>query len=350
MLKLVTASVVALAVTASTLPAVADGVATTTPAFSVDGDEEAEGMLDPADLTLLPLPENAPARDRRALALGGLGTLYVGLSTWAYYAWYQDHPADHGFEVGGDRLFERDTYAGGADKLGHAWATMALARASSQALRFGGWERRRAAVIGSALASAAFTLVEYEDAYYDVFSFGDLAADLLGATAAAILESSDRADELFDFRVEYWPSTEYRSILRGDPGRDAPLDLKKLNIAEDYSGQTYLLALHLAAFDSIAEGKWTSPLRYVDAVVGFRSDKYRPTPLPGDAAERAQHLFVGASLNLQAVVDRMLDPGGTSGGVRTVLHGVTEVVNIPFTSRGLGSVSRACPPPSCMLQ
>ena len=346
MLKLVTTAVVALAVTATTLPASADAVATTTPALAVDDDEE---TLDPADLTLRPLPEDRP-RDHRALALGGLGALYVGLSTWAYFAWYQDHPANHAFQFGGDGLFERDSYAGGSDKLGHTWATMTLARASSQALRFGGWERRRAAVIGSALATAAFTLVEYEDGYFYEFSYGDLAADVLGATAAAILESSDRADELFDFRIEYWPSTEYRSILRGEPGRDAPLDLKKVNIAEDYSGQTYLLALHLAAFDSITERTWTAPLRYVDAVVGFRSDKYRPTPLPGDAAERAQHLFVGASLNLQAVFDRMLDRGGTRGGVGTALHGVTEVVNMPFTSRGLGSVSRACPPPSCMLQ
>jgi hypothetical protein len=70
-----------------------------------------------------------------------------------YFAWYYNHERNKDkprfclaseiyggtcevkdFIWGGDRLFETDTYAGGADKLGHAWATYGLARGGSELL------------------------------------------------------------------------------------------------------------------------------------------------------------------------------------------------------------------------
>ena len=89
--------------------------------------------------------------------------------------------------------------------------------------------------------------------------------------------------------------------------------------------------------------------RYVDAVVGFRTDNYRPTPLPDDMTAPSQHLFVGVSLNGQAVLDRLLAGGGRPRrAARTVAHGVTEVFNVPFTSYGVGP-TRSCAPPTCTL-
>ena len=52
-------------------------------------------------------------------------------------------------------------------------------------------------------------------------------------------------DRLIDLRVSYWPSPEYRSIVDGTfTGNDR---INSVNIAEDYSGQTYFLAFHLGA-------------------------------------------------------------------------------------------------------
>ncbi len=291
------------------------------------------------------------ANHDRAIALGALTGIYVGFSTWAYFAWYRGHPANHGFEFGGDGLFEKTAYAGGSDKMGHAWATMVLGRMSTQVLKLGGWEPLPAAVIGNSLALGLFTLVEYADAYYYEFSVGDLVADALGAVAGGVLESSPRADELFDFRVEYWPSEEYRSIVRGDPGRPEK-DLKALNFAEDYSGDTFLFALHLAGFHQLEERKWTAPLKYVDAVVGFRSNKYSPAPLPDDMGAlppATQSLSLGVSLNLQAVFDRVLDGGGRGRQVtKSVVHAFTETLNVPFTSYRPLDASRSCAEPDCV--
>src|SRR5690606_2830271 len=105
------------------------------------------------------------------------------------------------------------TYAGGADKLGHAWATMVLARAGTALLDAGGWDRTRAALLSATLSEALFLAVEIKDYYYYEFSPGDFVMNTLGAAAAVALELSPRLDELVDFRVEYWPSAQYRHNL-----------------------------------------------------------------------------------------------------------------------------------------
>ena len=81
---------------------------------------------------------------RAGLTVAGMYTAFAG---WMYFAWYEHHK-DIPYKFGGDdedcgpehglsRWFSRcallgwagdTTYAGGEDKFGHAWSTMALAR------------------------------------------------------------------------------------------------------------------------------------------------------------------------------------------------------------------------------
>ncbi|MBK9037172.1 MAG: DUF2279 domain-containing protein [Myxococcales bacterium] len=84
-----------------------------------------------------PMPWRAPTPppDHRWRAAAVVGGLYVGFSAWAYVAWYRDVESLDEFGVGGDGWFGRNTYAGGADKLGHAWATYTLGRATTGVLR-----------------------------------------------------------------------------------------------------------------------------------------------------------------------------------------------------------------------
>ena len=69
----------------------------------------------------VPFTEPPPPPDHRLRAALGVGALYAGFSTWAYLAWYRDVESLDEFGWGGDGWFGRNTYAGGADKLGHAW-------------------------------------------------------------------------------------------------------------------------------------------------------------------------------------------------------------------------------------
>ncbi|MBP9206243.1 MAG: DUF2279 domain-containing protein [Kofleriaceae bacterium] len=281
------------------------------------------------------MPPAPPPPDRRLATGVGLAGIYTGLSVWAYFAWYYKAPELEGFLFGGDGYFGENTYAGGADKLGHAWATYALARSTSRLMRWGGMRPVTAAALTSGLSLAFFTFVEVKDGYYYQFSPGDQLANTLGAGLSALLELSPTVDRLLDFRVQYYPSDEYLDLVGGGD----------VDVAEDYSGQRYLLAVHTGDAIDLARGRsaeWTRWLRLVDVAVGFETRKYKPDPIDPDAVRR-QHLFLGLSFNAQGALDLAL--GHRGGGVRQFGrkfgHGLFEAMNLPFTSVAVGGVSRS---------
>lgn len=277
-------------------------------------------------------PEGEARGHKRAAALT-LAGLYVGFAAWTYFAWYNKgcRPAPrecHQFVWGRDGSFGAETYAGGADKLGHAWATMGLARLGTELLdQWGGYGRRKAAVIGTLLSEALFLGVELRDGFTYQMSYWDATFNTLGAALAFAQSMSPRLDELFDFRVQYFPSTRFREKLRGGD----------VDVAEDYSGQTYLLAFHLGGIRPLRDSRWGGWSRYVDVALGFETRGYKPDPPyaidPEDPAKQdyphRQTMFVGLTLNMQGVVDRAL--AGKSRP-RKALHGVFEVFNLPYTT------------------
>ncbi len=184
-----------------------------------------------------PLPDDAPPPDSHPVAASlYLGGAYAAFGSWMYVAWYYQHKPLGYFRWGGDGLFGDRTYAGGADKLGHAWATMSLARGGTELLsRYGGYDHLTSSLVSAALAETLFFFVEVKDGFYYEFSYGDFAFDTIGALAAIALDNFPRLDEMFDYRVQWWPSTEDLNAVNGGSGAT------RLNIAEDYSGETYLL-------------------------------------------------------------------------------------------------------------
>jgi hypothetical protein len=278
-----------------------------------------------------------PARDYRLAAGLSLATLYAGFWGWAYVAWYRNHPEKEEHDIGRDGWFGVDTYAGGADKLGHAWATMVLARGGTALLEAGGWNRRHATLVSAAMSELLFLGVEWKDYYYYEFSPGDFTFNTLGALTAVALDLSPRLDELIDFRVEFWPSRQYRYNLtnpdspcaKRTPGQPS---CSRWNVAEDYSGETYLLALHLGALRLLRDGKhgWWSKL--VDVAVGFETRNYKPPPtlLAQQEPEvvRRQTLFLGVTFNVQGLFDHLLP---SESRARKAAHGLFEVLTPPWT-------------------
>mgnify|MGYP001554487159 CR=1 FL=1 len=277
---------------------------------------------------------HSPKEDHRLASAIEFGSIYAAFTIWAYAAWYRHHPEldptkDH---FGGDGWFGKQTYAGGADKFGHAWATMTLARAGTAILDHGGWNHTRAAILSAVMADALFFGVEVKDYYYYEFSPGDFTMDTAGALTALALDLSPRLDELVDFRVQYFPSPQYLHNL--NPSSECSMRVKgqpscsRLNIAEDYSGETYLLALHLGGIHTLRDmphGDWT---RFVDVVGGFDSRHYKP-PEADPMVLRSQQWFLGVSLNAQGMFDYLLSPKST---LRKITHGVFEVTNLPYTT------------------
>jgi len=134
-----------------------------------------------------------------------------------------------------------------------------------------------------------------------------------------VLSLSPRLDELFDYRVEYWPSHEYRHQLDGG----------NVNVAEDYSGETYLLAFHLGGLHTLRDARWGGFTRFVDVAVGFGTRGYKPDP-PGREPDypHRQELSIGLSLNVQGLSDWLFE--GRSRPAQKIGHGLFEVFNAGY--------------------
>ncbi len=277
--------------------------------------------------------------DRRLASALTLGALYAGFITWTYFAWYQKESRD--FRWGGDgtwKLWKDDSwfgtqqYAAGADKMGHAWVTSAMARGGTELLhRWGGFSRLTSAIVATAAAEALFLGVEIKDGFAYRFSFGDFWFNTGGALFAFAQSMSPAFDRLVDFRVEYVPSSVFRErFADGD-----------IDVAEDYSGQTYHLAFHLNGIPKVRNAPFA---RFLDVTLGFETRGYKPdptydiTPQMPDFPKR-QTVFLGLSLNLQQVVDELLS--GRSKPAQKFLHGALEVFSVPYTTfRAVDSTRR----------
>jgi hypothetical protein len=269
----------------------------------------------------------------KIVSAGALASTYAALTVWAYFAWYHNHLQNRYFKVNGDGLFGVDTYAGGSDKLGHFWSNHTISRGTAEMLIAGGWKPLPASAIASGLCAAFFAFVEVKNGYYYEFSTGDLVADLGGAALGMLLINRPELDALIDFRVDYWPTPEYRSgVEDGD-----------VNFAEDYSGQTYFLAAHLAGVPGLTDSKWMRWARYLDLGIGFQSLNYKPEPMD-PAAIPSQHLFLGAAINLQPLLEDLYGERyerGRSHVTHQVGHFLLEFVSPPYTTLRVAGVSRS---------
>jgi hypothetical protein len=286
-------------------------------------------------------PVSGPSRWRRWGSLGGVAGVYASTATLMYFAWYHGQPDLPSLKVGGDGWFGEDTYAGGADKVGHAWASLAMSRLSSEILVWGGWAPWKAGLLGSGMTLGLFTLFEVKDGFYTELSPGDALFNAVGAGLNVAMLAYPPLDELIDFRVEYLPSRDYRDLLDGQrppPDPAAPRQVS-LNFVEDYSGQRFLLALHLGALPGLRGRTWA---KLVDVAAGFESDRYKPEPVaPG--RRRLQHLFLGVSINLQGLVDLALADRRhpLARKARAFGHLLFELVNPPYGSAAVVGAERS---------
>lgn len=316
---------------ASPAPSASASPAPASPASPASVDLAPAAVLQPIAEVQAP----PPAQDHKAAAAATLGGLYAGFIGWMYYAWYNKHKPLADYKFGGDGWLGFHTYAGGEDKFGHAWATMSLARLGTELLnQWGGYDRTSSLLVSTAASELLFIGVEVKDGFFYEFSFSDLAGDTTGALLALALTHWPTLDEMFDFRVQYWPSNQYDHEVTA--GKGAPLG-GKLNIAEDYSGQTYFLAYHLGSIRALRELPYGTLARFVDVAFGFDTRGYKPTPLVNGMpmelppSDHHQNMFLGVSFNAQGFLDWVFDKPTRYDRLRKLTHAAFEVFNLPFT-------------------
>jgi len=277
-----------------------------------------------------------PWTARRVAAVGIMGATYAGAWAFASAAWWTSADSSPTFHFRDEGGFGLDTYAGGADKLGHLYANYLATRLYDGILEWGGFSRMTSLVTATSLTTTFFVAVELKDGYQNRygFSLADLGADLGGQALALALELVPPVDSAFSLRLSYVPSRDY---LHQRSAR------ARLDLLEDYSGQTYLLCFHLAALPTIRRFSALSVLRYADLSLGFSALGFEPVPRVPTPVRQAVSL--GVSLNLQRVFDELLaQPNGQlSTGARAV-HFANEVLQLPSTRVPVVTLERSGAP------
>jgi len=138
-------------------------------------------------------------------------------------------------------------------------------------------------------------------------------------------------DDALDVRVQWFPSREFQRKPSAD-------------FAEDYTGETYLFAFKPRSIRAVREGDWSVKwLEFVNPVIGFDSRNYKPTPDAADMTTRKQELFIGLTIDMQAVLDETLGGAKSTAGrwSHNVGHTVFEYTNLPFTTLPVVDASRS---------
>jgi len=244
-------------------------------------------------------------------ALLGVGEV-LAVAWYGKQNWWQDGFRGH-FRTADEGWFGQDTYAGGADKLGHFYTNYVGGRLLTRAFRAMGNEPDAALLLGTTLALGTMTAVEVADGYAKGWRFSkqDAFMNLAGTGAALLFEKYPGLDALVDLRFQY-----HRSGVEN----------RRFDPFGDYSGQTYVLALKASGVPGLREAP---VLRYLELAAGYGVRNYSPTR-PDVNAQRYRQTYVGIALNLSELL-RGADPDRRLPG-RGALDTAFEYLQLPGTA------------------
>ena len=160
----------------------------------------------------------ARGRQRRfrtqALIWGGAGTVLA----YGAAVWWKEGSSGH-FRTTSEGWFGQDTYAGGADKLGHAYSTYVGTRLLARGFEWAGNNRDDAVVLSAATVFGTLLAVETLDGFSERYKFSkeDLIMNAVGTGLGLLFEKNRRLDDLFDFRLHYWPSGDAKRLNQVGP-------------------------------------------------------------------------------------------------------------------------------------
>lgn len=232
------------------------------------------------------------AEERRTAGWALVVGSYAVMGAYSYYSWYQQEQ-QRDFYVADDGWFEKESYAGGADKAGHCFANYVISRAGYDILTWAGLPRNPALTAAIGLDTLFFTAIEIKDGKTENlgFSWSDIVANLCGNLLAAAFVLNPALDRSLDFRLEYYPSREYLAAV----GREGTI-----NAVEDYTGMTFGLWYHLGELPGLAGRPALAWLRFVDVGVTFGTRNYRP--VPSEPRAREQEFSAALTLDVAAIV------------------------------------------------
>ena len=277
-----------------------------------DGFHLVEEPAPPAGAAEVPAPPPPRLFDRKT-AVVTAGVL-VGTAIVGYFDWWRTSSRSS-FESANERWFQRDTYAGGADKASHIF----LGYISTVALQsiYRSLEKTPAQARGLAFSVSVLTdvLVELGDGFSQYgFSWEDLVTNALGASLATGLDAWGLKDTVglrFGYVKARIPDACCRYGGYGD----------------DYSKEIYSADLKLAGFLPRV-GARPGPARFflLSFTYGTKGYRYSDAPL------RQRNVGIEIGLNLREALLAVGVPEKKWWG--KVLLAIGTYVRFPYTSFG----------------
>jgi len=258
-----------------------------------------------------PIPRNL--RWKNAALIGGIA-FTVGI--YGLNNWWEDGFSGS-FRTIDEGWFAEDTYAGGADKVGHAFFTYTGARLLTRGFEALGNDPRHALRLGVWTSLGVMTAVEVVDGFSKKFRFSmeDAVANAVGAAFAVLVEKYPRIDALLDFRLLYQKSEDAKRVGETDP-------------LADYSGQTFLLA---AKADGVPRLREAPVVRYLELLVGYNTRGYEPND--GTMNDPHRRIYYGIGINLSRLLSDTVFRGDFKGGkIQRGTDTVLEYLEVPWTA------------------
>lgn len=243
----------------------------------------------PLEPAVVEAPPTTTATTARRPSAAVLGLTSVGFATgvllWGTSAWWGDDDLDS-FRIYKEAgFFGKDTYAGGADKLGHAYSAYVSTSLVAYTYESLGLDRTRATWWAGVFTFVLFNGFELIDGFDSRFGFepGDVLMNTLGVSLGVLMRLSPTADRLFAFRLGYWPTQDFLAH-----------DRTVTKFINDYSGMTFHLDLRLKGVLELA-GREPGLWRYGLVGFAFRTENYSPIRRD-DARRQLLGLHLGLSL------------------------------------------------------
>ena len=221
------------------------------------------------------------------------------------------------WKMGGEGFFGENTYAGGADKFGHAYANYVEFRTLARMYELIGLRRENALRLSALAIFLLGTGVEAIDAFTSYgFAYDDVIANVCGLSLGYFCEMHPKVDSLIDFRLGYVPSSRYLRMEKG-----SNFARKYISLTNDYSGMTFFLDVKFAGMGKRISN---SPLKYFLFGINYNTIDYSPR---GDDKQRNLGLHIG--LNVPVI---LIDIFGKDNKGVNISCVVFEYYALPFTN------------------
>lgn len=282
----------------------------------------AAGMILAAALLLLPFPvlagpdPDAVPREPRWKNAAVIGGIAFTVGIYGANGWWKDGLSGS-FRTTDEGGFGQNTYAGGADKAGHAFFTYTGTRLLARGFEALGNDPGRALRLGAWTSLGVMTGIEVVDGFSKKFRFSmeDAVANAVGAAFAVLAEKVPRLDALLDFRLLYRRSDDARRVGEADP-------------IADYSGQTFLLAVKA---DGVPRLREIPIARYLELQVGYNTRGYEPND--GVKNDPHRRIYYGVGINLSRLLSDTAFRGDLKGGkIQRGMDTVIEFLEVPWTA------------------